>query len=533
MRWGRILRQPGEAPPEISPILPATTGNDTNWENRVNRRHFVRTSIAAAVAVSFHRELALAAMADGSSVGADIKAVTGSGKEVLLSQSAVQELADSLRGGIALPGSEAYERARQLLNPRVNRYPALVVQPVVPTDVANAVRFARQENLITAVKCGGHSFRGDSTCDGGMQIDLSRLRGVRVDPARQTAWVAGGSLLGDLDAEAMARGLVTTAGSVSHTGVGGLTLGGGFGRLGRRFGLTIDNLLSVDIVTADGQLRHVSKDENPDLFWAVRGGGGNFGVVTAFEFQLHPMERQVISGSYGFPFEQARQVLEFASEFAAEAPDELQVTPFLGAFPGNGPICNISIVYSGPQEKAAALLAPIEKAGKVVRNTVQSWDYVALQKSGDTTDFRANGAYIRSGFVDEISPAMVRDMVETFRPHPGRATWMAIGHSGGAIGRVPYGATAFTNRKATHDLLSFVGWPISAGDGSEHIAYVNEQWKVMEPYTDGFYINDLANETQAQVDANYGANLARLVQVKNTYDPTNLFRLNANVRPTV
>jgi len=499
----------------------------------VNRRNFVRTSIAAAVAVSFHRELALAALAEGSALNADIKAVTGDGKEVLLGRSAVQEFADSLRGRVALPGSEAYESARLLLNPRINRYPALVVQPVVPTDVCQAVRFAGQEHLVTAVKCGGHSFRGDSTCDGGLQIDLSRLRGVRVDPARQTAWVAGGSLLGDLDAEAMAKGLVTTAGSVSHTGVGGLTLGGGFGRLARRFGLSIDNLLSVDIVTADGELRHASQDENPDLFWGVRGGGGNFGVVTAFEFQLHPMDRQVLSGSYGFPFEQTRQVVQFAGEFAAAAPDNLQVVPFIGAFPGNDPICNLSIVYSGPADRAAALLAPIETAGTVVRNTVKAWDYVALQKSGDETDFRANGAYIKSGFVDQITPDLVRDLVETFQPHPGRATWMALGQCGGAIGRVPYGATAFTDREAGHDLLSFVGWPISTGDGSEHVAYVNAQWKVLEPYVNGFYVNDVANETQAQVDANYGANLERLVQVKNTYDPTNLFRLNANIRPTV
>jgi len=499
----------------------------------MNRRQFCRTSIAAAVALSFHRELALAAMAEsGSSVPSDVLAVTGGGAEVTLKQSAVQELADSLRGTVALPGSEVYEQARLLLNPRVNKYPALVVQPVVPTDVCKAVAFARQESLLTAVKCGGHSFRGDSSCDGGMQIDLSRLRGVRVDPVKRTAWVAGGSLLGDLDAEAMARGLVTTAGTVSHTGVGGLTLGGGFGRLARRFGLSIDNLLSVDIVTADGVLRHASADENPDLFWGVRGGGGNFGVVTAFEFQLHPMGREVISGSYSYQFGQARQVFEFASEFAAGAPDEMQVVPFLGAFPGNDPIVNISIVYSGPQDKAEALLAPMEKAGTVLRNSIKNWDYVALQKSGDYTDLRANGAYVKSGFVDDITPDLVRDLVETFTPNPGRATWMALGQSGGAINRVPYGATAFTNRVSNHDLLSFVSWPFGAGHGSEHVAYVQEQWKVMEPYVDGFYVNDLADETQAQVDANYGANLERLVRVKNTYDPTNLFRLNANIRPT-
>lgn len=500
----------------------------------MNRRRFCQTSIAAAVAISFHRELALAAMADsGSSVPSDVLAVTLDGAEVTLKQSAIQELANSLRGTLALPGSEAYESARLLLNPRVNKYPALVVQPVVPTDVCSAIKFAGQEKLLTAVKCGGHSFRGDSVCDGGMQIDLSRLRGVRVDPTRRTAWVAGGSLLGDLDAEAMAQGLVTTAGSVSHTGVGGLTLGGGFGRLARRFGLSIDNLLSVDIVTADGELRHASADENRELFWAVRGGGGNFGVVTSFEFQLHPMDREVISGSFGFPYEQARQVFEFAGDFAAEAPDVLQVVPFIGAFPPNDPVVNISVVYSGPHDQAEALFAPIEKAGTVVRNTVKNWDYVALQKSGDIDDPRANGAYIKSGFVNRITPDMVRDLTETFQPHPGRATWMALGHSGGAIRRVPYGATAFTNRDAGHDLLSFVGWPISSGDGAEHVDYVSKQWMVLEPYTNGFYVNDLANETQAQVDANYGANLDRLVRIKSQYDPTNLFRLNANIRPSI
>jgi len=498
----------------------------------MNRRHFVRTSLAAAVAVSFHRELALAAMAEGTAVSADIKAVTGDGGEVLLKQSAVQELADSLRGRVALPGSEAYESARLLLNPRVNKYPALVVQPLGAADVRAAVQFARQENLLTAVKCGGHSLIGVSSCDGGLQIDLSTLRHVRVDPVRRTAWVAGGSLLGDMDFETMAHGLVTTAGSVSHTGVGGLTLGGGFGRLARKFGLSIDNVLSVDIVTADGRLRRASADENPDLYWAVRGGGGNFGVVTAFEFQLHPTDREVISGSFGFPFEQARQVFTFAGEYAREIPDELQIVPFIGAFPGNDPIVNLSIVYSGPPEKADALLAPIEKAGTVVRNSVKTWDYVALQKSGDLDDLRANGASNKSGFVEHLTPDLARDITESFEPHPGRATWMACGQSGGAINRVPYGATAFTHRDVGHNLLSFVGWPIGT-DEREHLAYIRNQWKAVEPYIVGFYINDLADETQAQIDANWGANLERLVQVKNKYDPTNLFRLNANVRPTV
>ncbi|MDX1556412.1 MAG: FAD-binding oxidoreductase, partial [Xanthomonadales bacterium] len=272
------------------------------------------------MALSFqHQLLRAAVIGSEGEVSSDVNAVTLDGAEVTLGQSAVQEFGDSIRGNLLLPGSEAYDDARLLLNAQFNKFPALVVQPFSAADVSAAVRFAAENRLLTAVKCGGHAFAGTSTCDGGLQIDLSQMRWVRVDPQRRRAYISGGSLLGELDYETMAHGLATTAGSVSHTGVGGLTLGGGFGRLGRKYGLSIDNVLSVDVVTADGELRHASATENPDLYWAVRGGGGNFGVVTAFEFQLHEQNRQVVSGSYSFPFEQAQQVLEFAGEFAGEA----------------------------------------------------------------------------------------------------------------------------------------------------------------------------------------------------------------------
>ena len=326
---------------------------------------------------------------------------------------------------------------------------------------------------------------------------------------------------------------MTTAGSVSHTGVGGLTLGGGFGRLARKYGLSIDNVLSVDIVTADGQLRRASATENPDLYWAVRGGGGNFGVVTAFEFQLHEQDRQVVSGSYTFPFEQAQQVLEFGAEFANQAPDELLVGSFIGAFPPESkPMVRISVVYSGPPEKAESVLAPVEKAGTVLNKTVKTWDYVALQKSGDFDDPRANGVYMKSGFVKSLSPELFRDVLAAFEPSPNFATWMIFTHGGGAIERVPQDATAFVHRDKQHAILSLAGWPAGT-DSSAAKAYLQQQHEAWKGYTDGFYTNDLSDESQAQVDATYGANLARLVQVKNTYDPTNQFRLNANIQPTV
>lgn len=498
----------------------------------MNRRHFVRSTVAAAVALSFQQKFTLAALADeGESVGADINAMTLDGAQTTLSRSSVQELADSLRGNLLLPGSEGYDAARLLLNPKYNKFPALVVQPKGAADVQNAVQFARQENLITAVKCGGHAFAGTSTCDGGMQIDLSLLRFARVDPVAQRAWIGGGSLLAELDFEAMAHGLVTTAGSVSHTGVGGLTLGGGFGRLARKFGLSIDNVKSVDIVTADGQLRRASAEENPDLYWAVRGGGGNFGVATAFEFQLHPMSRQVISGRYMFPFEKRREMLRFAAEYAYNAPDELLVGPFMGFFPGDSKVAVLGVVYCGDPEKAEALLAPIEKAG-AVENTVKTWDYVALQRSGDLDDPRANGSYMKAGFVDRISDNLIDDLVDTMEGHPERSTWMAFGSGGGAISRVPSDATAFVSRSASHNLLSFVGWPAEM-DGTQHVEYIKRQWEVMRPYTDGFYVNDLSDETPEMIAATYGANWPRLVEIKNKYDPGNLFRLNANIPPSV
>lgn len=498
----------------------------------MNRRLFFKSSVAAAVALSFQHNLIRAALAHGgTTVKGDVYAKTGDGDDVVLPKAAVQDLADSLRGHLILPGGAGYDKARLVLNADINKFPALVVQPEGAADVETVVQFARQENLLTAVKCGGHAFSGLSTCNGGMQIDLSRMRHVRVDPVRQRAWVAGGSLLGEMDFETMAHGLVTTAGSVSHTGVGGLTLGGGFGRLARKYGLSCDNVLSVDIVTADGQLRRASADENPDLYWAVRGGGGNFGVVTDFEFQLHEQDREVLAGRYMFPVEKRAEVLRFLNDFGAEAPDELQVAAFMGAFPGSDPVTVLGIVYSGDHDKAEGLLAPIEKLGPVA-NTVKTWDYVALQKSGDMDDPRANGSYMKSGFVDSITDDMIEDLLDSFRGDPGRDTWCAFGHCGGAINRVPYGSTAFTERDAGHEFFSFVGWPAGT-DGSEHLAYLSEQWAQVGPHTRGFYVNDLGDETQADIDANYGANLERLVQVKNTYDPTNLFRLNANIKPTV
>ena len=364
-------------------------------------------------------------------------------------------------------------------------------------------------------------------------IDLSPFRAVRIDPAARRAFVTGGSLLGLVDHEAMSHGLVVPLGTVSHTGVGGLVTGGGFGRTQRRFGLSIDNLMSVDVVTADGELRHASASENQDLFWGVRGGGGNFGVVTSFEFQAHPMQRQVIAGSAIFPVSRAREILRFAGDYGPEAPDDLQVDWGIQYPPGGAEgIAYLDVVYCGPPERAERALAPV-RALRPATDEIQPIDYIALQRSGDVADPRALASYIKGGFLQSMPDGLISAIVEGIRPHPARVTGIFFQQAGGAISRVAANATALSQRDATGNMLALVGWPHNGSDPSEHIAWIRQYWAALEPFTYGFYVNDLSDRTAAQIQANYQQNFDRLVQVKNRYDPQNLFRLNANVRPTV
>jgi FAD/FMN-containing dehydrogenase len=493
----------------------------------LDRRGFMGLSLAAAgAALPIARILAQALPLT------DVQAVTREGAATSLTASDLQQLRQSLRGPLLLPGDAGYDGARRVLNESIDRRPALIVQPTGPADVCTAVDFARRHDLLLAVKCGGHSFAGKSTCDGGLQIDLSRLRGVRVDPAARVAWVSGGSLLGELDHEAMAQGLVTTAGTVSHTGVGGLTLGGGFGRLARRFGLACDNLRSVDIVTADGRLLHASEREHPDLFWGVRGGGGNFGIVTTFEFGLHPMQRKVIGGPLAFPLERARDLMAAYAEISAAAPADLYVDAIMRAPPGGEPgLFIFDTCYSGPADEAERAFAPLRKLGKPVLDRIGPIDYVSLQRSNDHSDPRNEGQYLKSGFIDAFPAEIARTLVDGFEPHPGRSTMQFFQHAGGAIGRVPSAATAFPHRRATHNMFALVSWSLT-GDAEPHVRYVRSYWATLERYTNGYYTNEVGDEGQKVIDDNYQGNLPRLQQVKNRYDPKNLFRLNANVKPT-
>ena len=500
----------------------------------LTRRSFLaRTSMLGFTAAPIARAWP-ALLSPSSSVDSDIEAVTGDGRPVTLTRASVQELADSLRGNLLLPGVPAYEQARRVRNAQMDKHPALIVQPRGASDVSSAVQFARASNLLLAVKCGGHSPSGKSTCERGMQIDLSLLRGASVDPQARIARVAGGSLLGDMDHEAMARGLVTTAGTVSHTGVGGLTLGGGFGRLARRFGLALDNVRAVEIVTADGTIQRANARENADLFWGVRGGGGNFGVVTAFEFALHPMQRQVIGGAIMFPLSQAKTVLGFYSDYEGEAPDELALDAYLFSNRGFTGITGVGLLvcYSGPASQAEGIMRKLRSLGNPVMDNIKSIDYVALQRSGDDSERRAIGSYTKTGYVRKISPALIAAMTDGLDEPPERSTMVAFQQLGGAISRVSADATAFPFRDVHATLVLSSDW-LATSDPAPHLKSLRQYWATIAPHTDGFYTNDVVEESQKELDENYRGNYPRLVKLKTKYDPSNLFRLNANVRPSV
>ena len=496
----------------------------------MDRRLFLRSAVAAGVSAAASPAFA-AQFAALTKVSSNVNAVTGDRAAIEIERAAVKELADSLRGNVLLPGNAGYDAARRVLNSGIDKHPAFVVQPVGATDIRNAVTFARERDLLLAVKCGGHSYAGKSTCDGGMQIDLSTLRHARVDATHRLAHVAGGSLLGELDRESMAAGLVTTAGTVSHTGIGGLTTAGGFGRVGRRFGLALDNVVGADVVTADGRLLHATAEENADLFWAIRGGGGNFGIVTNFEMALHPMQRRVVGGDILYPGSMVREVFDVYREYGATVSDDLYCDVFTASMmEGADSMAGFHVCWSGPENQAEKVLAPLRALGQPIVDSVKAWDYVELQRSGDSTEARNVAQYMKAGFINDVPDALIDAIANGFEPLDGRTIFLYCQHSGGAIGRVPTDATAFAHRSSIANMFVIVEWAKDA-EAASHVDYIRRYWKSLEPHTDGYYTVDTADESRAVRHANYQGNFARLMELKKKYDPSNLFRLNANINP--
>lgn len=491
----------------------------------MKRREFVGTGLALAGAWPLRGySAALENVAD-----APVKTLAGG--DASIRAASIADFAAGLRGTLLLPAAADYERTRKVWNAAFDRKPAMIACCTGAADVKRAVDFARANQLLTAVRSGGHSFSGKSTCDGGLVIDLQQMQGVRVDPSARRAYLEGGSLLGQLDHECAAFALATTAGTVSHTGAAGLTLGGGFGRLGRRFGMACDNVESFTVVTADGRLLRASASENPDLHWGLRGGGGNFGVVTAIEYRLHPMNPVILGGYLRWPLDQARDVLRRYRDMAMDAPEVVNLTFDLHWDEGK-PYVGIEACWSDDDHaRGRAWLEPLRTFGKTDYASIEPKPYVKLQSEYDSGTPHGEYYYAKSGFATQLTDSGIDHLVDLFPRTPGLYTVFSE-HFGGAYGRVAPADSAFPRRDMRFSIAMFGNWR-DAADSDGKVEQMRAAWREMEPVTRGFYTNYADADTKlAGYRENYGANFERLVALKAKYDPMNLFRLNANVPPT-
>jgi FAD/FMN-containing dehydrogenase len=412
----------------------------------------------------------------------------------------------------------------------IDKHPALIVRCAGASDVGEAVRFARQHEMLLAVKAGGHSFAGRSVCEGGLVVDLSRMKGVRVDPVRKTARAEAGALLADLDHETQAFGLAVTAGVVSHTGIAGLTLGGGQGYLMNKYGLTIDNLLSVDMVLADGEFVTASKTENEDLFWAIRGGGGNFGIVTSFEYQLHPVGPMVLGGMMLYPLEQAREALRFYREYAMNTPDDLSLIAGLLTLPDGTKAFAFVVGWIGNIEEGLQQLEPLRKFGEPLADLITELPYTLLQKSFDAGVPHGMYRYNKMGYILDLTDEVIEMVLRNTRdmgPH----SVVLFNCMKGAVTRVAPNDTPFPYREKQWYFDLTAQWTDPA-ETSAQIAWARSFWAEAEPYTFGTAVNWLGDdEGMDRVKLAYGPNYRRLARLKHKYDPTNFFRMNNNIIP--
>jgi len=452
---------------------------------------------------------------------------------------AMEGLLSTLRGKAIRPSDEAYDAARRVYNAMIDRHPRLIVQCADVADVVRCVNFARDEGLPPAVRCGSHSVPGFGTCDGGLVIDLSGMKGIRVDPVRRVARVDGGCTWHDFDHAAHVFGLATPGGIISTTGVGGLTLGGGFGYLSRRYGLSCDNLISADVVTADGRMLTASATENQDLFWAIRGGGGNFGVVTSFEFRLHPVGT-VYAGPVLYPLEKAAEALRFFAAFMAGAPRELSaffaylIVPPAPPFPEHlhmKTMCGMVYVYSGDLEKGEQLTRPLREFGPPAFALGHPAPYPAVQSMFDGLLPHGLYHYWKADFVDNLTEQAIAGHVRYGPRIPTVHSAVHIYPLDGAVHDVAADQTAFAYRdvKFTHILAAVSPDPAPMPQYRE---WVRSYWSALHPYSaGGAYVNFLMDEGDDRIASSYRGNYVRLAAVKRKYDPGNLFRVNQNIRP--
>jgi hypothetical protein len=469
--------------------------------------------------------------------GSDLNAIAA---ETRIGHAAVTELEQSLGGKPVRPGDAAYDEHRSVWNGSIDRAPALIIRCTGVADVIAAVRFARQSGLVVAVRGGGHSFPGLSVCDGGLVIDLSPMKGVRVDPETRTARAQAGVLLGELDRETQAFGLAVPAGIVTHTGLAGLTLGGGIGWLMRKHGLTIDQLVSVDLVTADGEFVKASETENPDLCWGIRGGGGNFGIVTEFEFRLNPVGPVVLAGPIFWPIKDSPEVLRFYRDWIAEAPDELMTIvvhrkapplPFVPQELHGELVVSVVSCYAGPLEEGERVMRPLKSFGSPVLDLCEPKPYLVHQAMFDPSFRPGWWYYMRSCDVAELSDEIIDITVEHSLRIRSPLTAFPIWQLGGAVARKDEDETAFNGRAVGHT-FNITGMTETSEGFEEEREWVRGLWSALEPWHSSVYVNFLMDEGEERVREAYGERkYERLKALKRRFDPDNFFRLNQNIPP--
>jgi len=458
-----------------------------------------------------------------------------------LSSDQIAQLKSVFRGYLITPDDSHYDYARKIWNGMFDKHPALIAQCICTADVIQAVNFARDNNLLVAVKGGGHNSAGKATCDDGIVIDLSHMRRIYVDPKKKTARVDGGALLGDVDSETQLHGLAVSAGIVSHTGVGGLALGGGFGWISRKHGLSVDNLLSADVVTAHGDLIQVSQNENEDLFWGIRGGGGNFGIVTSFEFNCAEIGTEVFSGVIAKKFENAQDYISFHQEYVQTLPDEMTVwmvvrkappLPFLPEDVHGQLMVLVPFVYLGDQAEGKKLIEPLRSHGESHGEHIGFSPWVGWQSMFDGLVAHGARNYWKSHHLKELSTDCIEQILTFAQTLPSEECDVFIPHMAGAPSRVAPDATAFSHRSTPFVLNIHTRWRNQSDDES-CIAWARDFHQATEPFSQGVYVNFLSDEGEDRVkDAYTDSVWKRLVQLKDKYDPTNMFCLNQNIKPS-
>lgn len=453
-----------------------------------------------------------------------------------------ERLRGSVHGPVIGPDDVDYDAARRIWNGAIDRRPACIACCTGVADVVAAVRFARERDLQIAVRSGGHGVGGHAVCDGGLVIDLSPMKGIRVDPVARTARSEAGVLWGELDRETQLFGLATVGGIVTHTGIAGLTLGGGIGWLMRKYGATVDNLVSADVVTAEGKLVSASEEENPDLFWGIRGGGGNFGIVTSFEYRLHAVGPIVLAGPVFYRLEDAPEVLRFYREFIAAAPDELTTIfelsvapplPFLPEEVHGKPIVMVGACYTGSLDHGAEIVRPLKQFGRPIVDLLEPKPYTALQSMFDPFVPHGWHRYWKSVELPPLTDDAITTLVEHSSAPTSPKSYTIVFQLGGALARVGEDETAFSQRDAAHNVNINAVWTEEGPDAERHIAWARDFFDAMQPHAGGrVYLNFLGEEGGSRVRQAYGArNYERLVELKRAYDPTNVFRLNQNIEP--